>query len=392
MKSSYLLSLIILAALPLRSQSVFHETASQFCEANASLKADSIAAIAALEEVRLETGMEAPEVEFEHLWSANPEASNRWSASIAQSFLFPTAYRKGVQLESATDRLLRLQAENSRRQLAAEAEELFITLGSAVAKLALQKQVFECTDSLYQIYLRNYSLGEVSILDINKLKIARAGAKCALIRDEAGIDDIRNSLQALAPESAMPSDSLLCQMFLTNAQSFGDWHTDGTTLQTQLSEAEIDRAEAGVSLAKSMNMPSFTLGYAHSYEENVHFNGFTVSVKLPSWESHAVKSARAKALETRFRQIALQAEMNARRDNLVKRICALEKILPLIEDALNGCSVRGSADLLLMALNGGEISVADYVTESNYLTQARIEYYDLKTELLVSMARLMPLK
>ena len=110
----------------------------------------------------------------------------------------------------------------------------------------------------------------------------------------------------------------------------------------------------------------------------------------------------------RQKAITARAEENARRRSLISRVKALTYALDELEPAVDGvtagqlaggkASTLSSSDgtnvqqqLLLKALKGGQISVIEYLNESNFLMEAMVECVSLRGEILRSIALLRPL-
>lgn len=367
-----------------------------------TVAADSISARGAIERLRSENRPEGTSVELEYLWNADG-GHNRWSAAVSQEFLWPGAYATAKRLESATDRMLRNQSRAYRRQTAADAESMLIALAAGITKLEAQKEICTSLDSLIAHYNKAFLHGEATILDINKLRVESARANVAMQQIIAGNTELRTSLQALSPGAHLPDDATLAQLFMSPLPATPMAADDVVTLSEAARQDEIAQAEAAMTHARRSALPSLSAGYAHAYEDATHFNGISIGIGLPSYGSGAARRASAaEALSVKLRAIAASSEETARRYSLTTRVESLKDALSLLEPAVNGISAaelkggHSSTDkgmqrqLLAKALGGGQISVLEFINESNYLTEASMECIDLRAEILQTIAMLRP--
>lgn len=411
MKNKTILPLILpLCAFPAPSVLAqnFAEISGSLIKGSPAIAADSVSAIGELSRMHSRNLPAGPSLEFEHLWNASG-GHNRWSAAISQELMWPGAYASADRLESATDRMLRDQSRSYRRQTAAEAESMLIALAAGEAKIETQRRICANLDSLMQHYEKAFRSGEATILDINKLRVEKARATTAMRQTASDNAALRANLQAMAPEAQLPDDGALARLFALPLPPTPSASDDIVTLSEAARNSRVEQAEAAMRHARRSGLPSFSLGYAHAYEDATHFNGLTIGIGLPSYGlSRERRADAAETLATRLRAISEGAEENARRRSLEARIESLKAALADLEPAVNGVTaadlnagntstpdgaVTGAVQqqLLQKALKGGQISVLDYINESNYLISAIMDCIDLRAEILQSIALLRPL-
>ena len=386
----------------------FNSLAKEVSQSSPAVAADSVSASAAAERLRAENRPEGTELEFEHLWNSQG-GHNRWSLSVSQQFLWPGAYSTAGELEGATDRMLRNQSLAYRMQAAADAEALLIDLAAGLKTLEIQQAISDNLDSLMNHYEKSFKAGEATILEVNKLRVERARARAAVSQTIEANTATRDMLQAMSPDATLPSDAILKRLFSSPLPGIADVEDDIMTASALAREAEVEQAKAAERHGRRASLPSISLGYAHAYEDATHFNGLSIGIGLPSYGTSASnRASAAEALATRMKAITARAEENARRRSLISRVKALTYALDELEPAVDGvtagqlaggkASTLSSSDgtnvqqqLLLKALKGGQISVIEYLNESNFLMEAMVECVSLRGEILRSIALLRPL-
>lgn len=393
-------------ALPAAGQD-FYRLGESVAAGATSVAADSVAAAGTLERMRSDNRPEGPSLEFEHLWNASG-GHNRWSAAVSQEILWPGAYSSAKELESATDRMLFRQSQAYRRQTAADAEAMIIALASGITRLEAQKRICANLDTLMAHYSKAFRAGEATIIDINKLRVENARAKVAMQQTIADNDALRAGIKALAPDAALPADAVLERLFALPLPATPVAEDGAVTAAKAARQAEAAQAEASLRHTRRSQLPTLSAGYVHAYEDATHFNGLSVGIGLPSYGSAAARRAgAAEALATKLRVIAADSEEEARRKSLTKRVESLKSALEQLEPAVRGVTAAGlngngsdscpdsdvnvQMQLLQKALKGGQLSVIEFINESNYLIEAMMECIGLRAEILQGIAQLRPL-
>ena len=358
---------------------------------SATLSADKAA-------LKAEVAPADPEVEFEYLWPSSAGELNRWSAGVSQElpdFRKMAATRRVVRSIDTLDILVR---SVSRTEAVYEAEQRLITLIGAHRELAMLREIHRNLDSLTVAYTRAWEKGEVNILDLNKIKIEHARASAA--DDEAG-----GKVAALTAEIITLSGGTISADDLAQLDDYPMYQlpTDGhgcsdkegmmegvvrRSPQARMLTAREAVLDSKIDLASKNRFPRLTLGYVHAYEDGTHFNGLSAGLSLPVFsrkstveaavcEAYAEKSANEQKLN------AMIAEANA----ACARAHTLAKLLSKMGPAVGNSN---NERLLRMALDGGEITLLQYLQELSYFVEAGREYEASRLEyalILSSLAR-----
>ena len=148
-------------------------------------------------------------------------------------------------------------------------------------------------------------------------------------------------------------------------------------------------ASLGAARARAIRLeavPTFAVGYKHTFEENTHFNGFTVGLTLPSFSQKkknrvAQLEAEAVNFEASYEADRQRAEMQATYEEALTLAKALESYRELTGD-------ESYLRLRDKAYQAGQLTVIDYLNEINLFTTARLGYLDLEYRYNLALTRL----
>ena len=328
-----------------------------------ALQARKALADAEMEEYSASNVLEGPEAEFEYKF-APAGADNRWGVSIGQSFDFPGVY-------SARSKANRLRRGAFRELYRSDLMDMALEVKIVV-------EAFRTVDKLYGTYREALERGETTILEVRKIELRRF--EMARQADEAR-SELTEAQIAMAVlcggagnAAAVTPDAIPVQ----ELKPFEFYSSAMTEANPRLAyESGIADAEnASVSVAKRSGLPSFRLAYVHDFEENTHFNGFGISISLPSWNNgRNVRAARARALAAEQTladsRLRAQADLNA----------GYEAATRLYQNLALGRDVFDASEYpayLSLALESGRINIFTYLTEYADYLDSRLEYIGLK--------------
>lgn len=374
----------------------FSDAARRLAAAYMPGMAESMVLSAEQAAIRAEVAPEDPEVEFEYLWPSAAGEEGRWSAGISQQlpdFRKMAASRKVIRAIDSLRIHKRMAAD---AEACYEAQKKLITLIGARRELMLLQEIHANLDSLEVVYNRAWEKGEVTILDLNKIRIEHARASSANDEAEATVRALTAEIVALSGGNltAVELDKLVdYPLFPEFPYDHGCLPGEGEMApvvmespQYKALEAEIAVSRAKYGLASKERFPKLSLGYVHAYEEGTHFNGFSAGLTLPVFSRQSTKAAAA------AEEMALKTDNEIKKNEMIAGAnadCAkahiLERRLSMIGPAVeNTNNVR----LLKMALEGGEISLLEYLQETSYFVEAAQEYNSARLEYALTLASL----
>lgn len=339
-----------------------------------------------------------PEVDFEYLWPSSAGEANRWSAGISQElpdFRKMSATRRVIR---AIDSLDIIQRRAAAAEATYEAEQRLINLIGARRELMMLQEIHENFDSLTVSYTRAWEKGEVTILDLNKIKIEHA-------RASAADRDAQGKVAALTAEIVALSGGDISADELVSLVDYPMYHLpesghgcrpedgmmekvvrDSPQFKVLAAQERVAAEKSG--LASKERFPKLTLGYVHAYEDGNHFNGLSAGLTLPVFSRKSSRlAAEAEEYAVKTGNMMKTQEMIAMANADCARAHTLQRQLAMLGPAVENTN---NTRLLKMALEGGEISLLEYLQETSYFVDAAREYNAARLEyalILASLAR-----
>lgn len=366
---------ISLHGMAVMADTPFSTLSRKLAAASPDLKVSELSLASEQASLKAEAAPADPEVEFEYLWPSAAGEINRWSVGASQEVPDFRKMAATSKVVKAIDDRKELERQALEKTVVYEAEQRLIRLIGARKDLEMLRRIHENFDSLTVSYNRAWEKGEVTILDLNKIKIEHARASSAHSQAEGEV-------AALTAEIIALSDGTITQEELAALTDYPVFpaFADGIVVmsavresaQYKTMEAQSNVARAKVDLASKSRFPRLTLGYVHAYEDGNHFNGLSAGMTLPVFSRDSEKaSSIAEQLsleETNRRQLA---EMIAGVETDLARKKALDEQLSMLAPAVENTN---NFRLLKLALEGGEISLLDYLQEVSYFVEAAREY------------------
>lgn len=341
--------------------------------------------------LKTENNLENPEVSFEGLFGEFGE--NKYNFGISQAFDWPSAYSARKSYAGAASALARANLMVARAEKRLQAVSTLLAIVDVNKRVEILNRSAGHYRQMLETYNRQYARGEVSILDVNKLRIEVADLETEL--DDALLEagQLRSTLSTLCggnPE-VMAAAEKLSDFPLAVLQELETYIVAiPASPRVKASEAQASLSHTGIKVVEKENMPGFTLGYRFSREEEQNFNGFDVAMTIPAWGNRGkVAAARADADAKDFATTTLckQIEQSVRSDyesaaRLRDRINTYDKAL----------TISDNLGLLDRAFSAGQIDLNTYITDTRYFLEAESRLSTLRLryhQLLASLSNLL---
>ena len=355
---------------------------------NPGLRSEGYAAAAQKEGLRSATVLPDPEIEGGYLWSTG-EPGNKTDITVTQSMEWPGVYgamRREARLQSEAITLASQALVNDTREKA----RLLLTEGVYLRKCgSVMERRMECIDSLLEIATKGAMRNEITLLDVEKLKLER--------------------LEILARQTELTAQRSQCLAAMTaftgSAENANDiygaiedypvdmLHPLAIYKERLAAMPEIERSRTLAEASRARHdaerrrsLPSITAGYHFAREEGTPFHGFVAGVSIPVFSTRGkAEAARLESLaaDARAEQQALDSEaelsaLHAGALQLKKQYEAYRKVL----------DSSPTPRLLLRALEGGQINMLVYLTESAAHTDAILRMLEIQYRYQEIMAQL----
>lgn len=319
-----------------------------------------------------------PEAEVEYLRSGSGE--QKFNLSVSQSFDWPGVYsarNRQIELERSG---LRLACEAERNAQRMKLRTLLVDIIAANRVIAQMSETVGWCDKLLETIEADYKRGDVSVLEVNKMRIELADFKLKLSEAKTGKYALLGELVSMsdnADEIIVRCDGL-DNFPIIGLKSLEQYIEEAKAAAPSLQEARnaAVMAKARKEVVSRSTLPGFSAGYRLSHEDGMMFNGFTVGVSVPLWR--ASKERRAAASEEISAMFGVKAEeikLEKSIDATYRKAVSLKETLEQYGTALTASDNVG---LLRRAYESGAITLTEFVLEVNYFVEAGVQYTELQ--------------
>lgn len=336
-----------------------------------------------------ESSLEGPEIEFGYLFGE--DGRRRHDFGVSQSFDFGalTGARRSTALKQ--NELLALEYRASRRDILTSARKLVYQIINRNALIAEYSRRTENARTLEQAYRSGYEKGEFSVIDYRKAAVSLAEAEGQLKLLVVERDGMLAQLKNLNGGQDIPVTECEQETILLPG-SFSQWLEQASEKSSALNyvRTATSVSEEQLRLSRSEAFPSLTVGYKSEVVPGEGFRGVSVGVSIPIWSAGKKISSAKKQLEA-----ARAAEQDALVQFMTNAENLYDKAMALAESSAGYNMLAGSGEGLedlRKALEAGQLSLLDYITEVSYFYSSRELALQTQLEYLLAAADLLALE
>ncbi len=317
-----------------------------------------------------------PEVEFSYLWGHGAEEGNRMDVSVSQSLPLSTlfGYRSRLAKQQDVRADLRLQLE--RTAVLLQAQQTCIDIVYTNAMLHEYGKRLQHAQTLAEAYQQKFEAGNANALEYNKVRLNLATAQGEYQCLQTERNTLLEQLASLNGGEAIALNDSVFESVLSPAD-FDSWYAEAETRSPMLAyvRQEVEVAKADARLSKAEWLPDLSVGYMSEGITGNYYNGVTVGVSVPLWQNtHRVRQAKASAEAAQLRADEQKQVLLSTLRTQYAAVMGLQKTWQGYHEALQ---MTNSADLLLQALQAGQISMLEYMMELSI-------YYDATAQALAA--------
>ena len=309
-----------------------------------------------------------PEVQFDYLWGEPAEIGGRRDFNISQSIDFATVSGTRRKLADAQDGLLEIGFRASRMALLLEAEQICIDLTYCNALISEIGSRLRSATILTQGYEKQLAEGNTSKLEVNKIRLSLSGIQGELSRTRVEKDHLISRLTNLNGGKPMTFD-ILEYPGSELPEDFDSWSADAAKASPAIAYVRQNAlvGEKKLALSKMSSYPELSAGYMSELVPGNNFRGISVCLSIPLWSNrNNVRQAKAALAAAQFRQQDETVRFYGKLRSVYERACGLKQIAISYKESLKSLD---NSEMLKKALDKGEISLLDYIMETNL-------YYD----------------
>lgn len=351
------------------AQSSVDEILKQIESNNPTLKAAAAQAEAQRLENRSGALPENPEFEFNYLWGADG-IGNRRDFSVTQAFDVATLTGMKSRQVAGQNELAALSYKSERLNVLLEAKQACIDL---IYYNALKSELdthLEQALTLVSSFEKRIQAGDASILDLNKAKVHLTTVRGQISQVDVEREALLSTLKSLNGGRGIVLEERSYALDENLPADFEAWYTEASeknpVLQYVRQEVAVD--ERQLSIDKTAWVPELTVGYMSELTTADKFRGVTVGVNIPLWSnSNKVKQSRAKIVASQSRKAAAEQQFYFDLLSMYNRAASLKANSELMRASLGETDSR---DYLLSAQSKGEISMIEYLVETDQYYEA----------------------
>jgi outer membrane protein TolC len=303
-----------------------------------------------------------PEAEFNYLWGQPNNIGNRNDISVRQTFDFATVTGVKRKISDKRNDLLELQYKSERINILLQAKLYCMDL---IYYNALNQELelrLEHARTLVEVYKSRLETGDANILELNKVQLNMAMVQgeisSIIVERNTGLAELKrlNGGIALQIDDFEYPETIL-------SSNFDEWFAEAEQKNPVLEyvRQEVEIAQNQVSLTKAMSLPSISAGYMREKVVGEAYQGISLGISIPLWENkNRLKQAKAAVKANEAKQADSKLQFYEYLKNLYERAKGLKMISEGYKQSLSSLN---NTDLLKKALDAGEISLPEYVTE-----------------------------
>lgn len=351
---------------------------------NLQLKAARMTNASLMTASRAENRLGDTSVEYSPFYQSGVDGTSSSELIVSQELDFPTLYAARSKANDLQAKELDWQYRILRRDILLEAKQLGIELCQNMQIQSLLQLRMATADSLLQAFEKRLSLGDASLLDINRIKMDRMSVSAEYIKNEARRTSLLADLQRL--NGGQKTDSYFAEL-RNQPISMLETADEGfrPSLETYSAEASLKYSQQSVLMAQQNWAPKLTFGYRRNTELREASNGFLVGVAVPLFNnSGKVKAAKMQRSAAELNLSDAQVEQTMRHDNLIQQYQHYRLLLEAYDEPL----MQQTLSLLHKAVMAGELSVIDYYTEADRIYSLLLERIDNEAEYVKVLSEL----
>lgn len=353
------------------------ETAKKILIHSPEFQSEIYSLESAISNLKTESNLPDPELSGEYLVMPT-DVDNRWTAQIEWGLEWPGVYGARSKEAKSKMNVASKQIMAQRAERLAEIKDLLLDYTRCHQKLLLLEELEKNNDTIYHLAEDAARGGEMTLLDLNKVKLEYANirvAKATLLDEQSDVvgnlsriygrdcTPLLNRLDGKFPELVIPSEEEIARI-----------KDMAPVVQAAIAEAE--SALLNKKVSKMEALPSLSVGYKHQFEDGMHFNGAVLGISIPIFSSRGKqKAAKAEILEAEYKAEATAMEIETEAMAVFKRLKLInqqiEEIAPIVEDV-------NYNETLLKAYKGGVLTLIEYISDRNYFTNAAVELVSLR--------------
>ena len=326
------------------------------------------------------TLLQNPEVEAAYFWGAPVEIGNRWDLSITQSFEMPSVLVRKARLRNLQEHAAEINYNVVRKALLLEVQQECADLIYYHAVSQVYSRHCAAADRLARLYETRFATGDCSVLEYNRAKMHHADIQSKADQLYMQEDHATHDLHILVGDETFVFSQQEYEPVAVEP-NFEDWYRQYEMRNPDLMilANQVDASQQRLQLSRAEWLPTMNVGYASENVVGEIFRGIKMGLSLPIWSQQ--RAVRAAKLEAEAAQQTRAVERERLFDHLR---CMFHRHASLMHNAENlKAALRqyDSQDYLMRALEAGEITLEQYLQQSEFYMEIELQIWEVSHEL-----------
>lgn len=371
---------IIILCLPLMAVAQkphYAEVLDVVAEHNLSLKSAAMQRDAQKQEVRVGTLLADPEVEAAYYWGSPAEVGKRWDLSVSQSFDMPSVLVRKARIRNLQDTAADISFDVKRAQILYAAQQICADMIYYRAVARLWESRTGAAVRLVDMYTSRLEAGDCSILDYNRVQMYNAEVQRAASEAMLNAVHEQNQLNII---TGMPHYAFAQEQYdeVDLPGNFGPWYEqfEMRNPDFRMLASELAVSQQQEQLSRAQWLPQVSVGYASENVVGETFRGVTLGASFPIWsQPRAAKAAKLHAQAVSQELKSQRAELYSELECLFHHLYSLRLNITNLKSAYDKYA---NTQLLLKALEAGEMSLEEYIQQSDAYVDIELQIIELQ--------------
>lgn len=364
-----LLSILLAIPLAVSAQTEqFNRILNQVMDSISNIRSLESGFDAEIMTLKAENSLSGPEVGVQYKWPRRPGEGNRWGVEVSQEIEWPGIYGARRKAAANLTGIKSNATAQTERWLRFEIADRLLQLIEVSKRRDMLTEIRSNLEEVCTSMAKMLEIGQATVIDVRK-------AEFELLAISEKLADTRAEYDRVA---ALVGFGQVMPSGLDQLTDYPDTPVELPLMTPDEIEkqASVQRSLDEACMERMKNMPSLSVGYVHDFEEGIHFNGFSVGLKLPSYGTR--KQNAAKQLESETRQMEFEQARAERIASLKADVSELNHLSELLEEYER---VLGSDDYLRKlqkSFDARQITLTQYLLDQNLYFTTRLDYLALQ--------------
>lgn len=327
-----------------------------------------------------------PTISYGYFPGSNPVTGTKQLYVLNQELDFPTKYISQFKKANLRQEIIQNEYELKRQKILLEAQMLLIDFVFISKMIGENESRMQNAEKINQLYDKQLEFGNVSILEVNKIKSLLLIISTKNNKARQKLDLIRSDLTSLNGGQELSLATL--DYTQTEMKSLDDLKAAYISQHPKLKQMSLnsEMADYNIRISKQGWLPDLLFAYQSELEPGGSYSGFQAGISIPLWNNRKeTKSAIAFSVSSESKYLDFEFSLIS---ELESRYKAAQNLKLLLNNFTESISVVSNLDYLDKALDSGEYSIIEYINEMSYsyelvdiYLETQMEYYKLMTKI-----------